>query len=89
MNFEVKLTNTAHKELRRLPKKVKQQVASALDTLEKEPRFGSPLQWQLKGYWSYHTGNYRIIYEIDDNNKVVIIEHIKHRKDVYRDMSRR
>jgi addiction module RelE/StbE family toxin len=86
MNYDVKLTNTAQKELKPLPKKVKQQVASALDNLEKAPRAGSPLQWQLKGYWSYHTGNYRIIYEIDDINKVIIVEHIKHRKDVYRDM---
>ncbi|MBM3238815.1 type II toxin-antitoxin system RelE/ParE family toxin [Candidatus Poribacteria bacterium] len=89
MNFEVKLTDTAQKELRRLPEKVKRQVANALDALEKDPRAGSPLQWQLKGYWSYHTGNYRVVYEIDDLNKVVLVEHIKHRKDVYRDMQRR
>lgn len=89
MNFDVQLTNTAQKELRRLPKKVKQQVANALDALEKDPRVGSPLHWQLKGYWSYHTGNYRIIYEIDDNNKIVLVNHIKHRRNVYRNMQRR
>lgn len=33
MNFNVKLTNTAQKELRRLPTKVKRQVANALDAL--------------------------------------------------------
>jgi len=122
MNFEVKLTDTAQKELRRLPEKVKKQVASALDAekvkkqvasaldaLEKDPRAGSPLQWQLKGYWSYHTGNYllfqlflliklfffkekfgyRVVYELDDLNKVVLVEHIKHRKDVYKSLQRR
>ena len=89
MNFNVKLTSTAQKELRRLPSKIRQQVANALDAIEKDPRTGSPLHWQLKGYWSYHTGNYRIVYEIDDDNKIVIVEHIKHRKDVYRDMLRR
>ena len=89
MNFDVQLTNTAQKDLRPLPKKVKQQVANALDALEKDPRAGSPLRWQLKGYWSYHTGNYRIIYEIDDDNNIVLVSHIKHRKNVYRDMQRR
>jgi len=109
MNFEVKLTDTAQKELRRLSEKVKKQVASALDALEKDPRAGSPLQWQLKGYWSYHTGNYllfqlflliklfffkekfgyRVVYELDDLNKVVLVEHIKHRKDVYKSLQRR
>jgi len=89
MRFNAKLTRNAQKELRRLPQKIKRQVASALDNLEKDPRTGSPLHWQLKGYWSYHTGNYRIVYEIDDNNKNVIVEHIKHRKNVYRDLLRR
>jgi mRNA-degrading endonuclease RelE of RelBE toxin-antitoxin system len=109
MNFEVKLTDTAQKELRRLPEKVNRQVANALDALEKDPRAGSPLQWQLKGYWSYHAGTsflfqlflliklfflkekfgYRVVYEIDDLNRVVLVEHIKHRKDIYRDIQRR
>ncbi len=89
MSFEVKLTRTAQNEVKGLPKKVKRQVANALDALEKDPRVGSPLRWQLKGYWSYHTGSYRIVYEIDDDKKVVLVGHIKHRKNVYQDMQRR
>lgn len=75
MNFDVKLTNTAQNEMK--------------DILEKDPRAGSSLRWQFKGYWSYHTGNYRIVYEIDDNKKVVLVSHIKHRRNIYRDMQRR
>ena len=89
MNFDVKLTNTAQNEMKRLPQKVKRQIANALDILEKDPRAGSSLRWQFKGYWSYHTGNYRIVYEIDDNKKVVLVSHIKHRRNIYRDMQRR
>jgi len=89
MRFDVQLTNTAQKELKRLPPKVKRQAVNALDVLENSPRAGSPLRQQLKGYWSYHTGNYRIVYEIDDEKKVILVSHIKHRKNVYRNMQRR
>lgn len=89
MRFDVQLTNTAQKELKRLPPKIKRQVANALDALENTPRAGSPLHHQLKGYWSYHTGNYRIVYEIDDTKKLVLVSHIKHRKNVYREIQRR
>ena len=88
MDFEVQLTHTAQNELKRLPQKVKRQVAHALDRLGKDPRAGDPLHWQLKGYRSYHTGEYRIVYEIDDDKKMVRVSHIKHRKDVYREMQR-
>lgn len=34
--------------------------------------------------WRIRVGSFRIIYEIDDTAKSVIILHIGHRKDVYR-----
>jgi len=29
-------------------------------------------------------GNYRIVYSVDTNSKIVVIERAKHRRDVYR-----
>ena len=41
---------------------------------------------KLKNDTSYRirVGMYRVIYEIDDKNKVVTVYKIRHRKDVYR-----
>jgi mRNA interferase RelE/StbE len=37
-----------------------------------------------KGYWRERTGNYRIIYEISDEQLVVLVIRAGHRKDIYR-----
>ena len=58
MNYELQLTNTAQREMKRLPKNVQRQVTHALDLIEKEPRIADALRWHLKGYWSYHTGSF-------------------------------
>lgn len=34
--------------------------------------------------WRIRVGDYRIVYEIDDEQRVVNVLHIGHRKDIYR-----
>lgn len=46
-------------------------------------RFGKPLRYSMKGYRSLRVGDYRIIYKIEIDTKVVTIIAIKHRKSVY------
>lgn len=45
--------------------------------------FGAPLKGNLKNYWRYRVGNYRIIAEIIDEEVKVIIIKIEHRKNIY------
>jgi mRNA-degrading endonuclease RelE of RelBE toxin-antitoxin system len=39
------------------------------------------LKGSLKEYWRVRTGNYRVIFEINDGS--IVIVRIRHRKDVY------
>jgi len=34
--------------------------------------------------WRIRAGDYRVIYEIDDSEKRVVVQHIGHRRDIYR-----
>lgn len=47
-------------------------------------RVGRALRFELEGRHSAHRGDYRIIYRIDDEQRVVFILTIEHRADVYR-----
>lgn len=50
-----------------------------------EPRrLGRPLQRELAGYYSARRGGYRVIYRVDEKNRVVHVVRIEHRSDVYR-----
>ncbi len=89
MAWNVELTATAIKQLRKLDKKWQ---AFILDYLEDEvatlgnPRNkGKALAGDKKGLWRYRIGNYRAICKIEDDQMLVIAVTIGHRKDVYDD----
>lgn len=44
---------------------------------------GKPLRYSLKGHRRLRVGDYRIVYRIDHETRLVTIVVIKHRKDVY------
>ena len=45
---------------------------------------GKPLRGELAGRWSLRIGDYRVIYVIDENQKIVILYSVKHRKVIYK-----
>lgn len=52
--------------------------------LDNPCRVGKPLTRELSGYHCARRGAYRVIYRIDDAERVVHIVRIDHRADVYR-----
>ena len=60
-------------------------VEFLLGPLTDNPRqVGHQLQRELSGLWSARRGAYRVIYEIDDEDRTVFVLRIEHRSDVYR-----
>ena len=52
--------------------------------LDNPHRVGKPLTRELGGYHSARRGAYRVIYRIDETERVVHVVRIDHRADVYR-----
>lgn len=52
--------------------------------LEGAKRGGHPLGRELEGLWSARRGAYRLVYELDEEERKVRILRIEHRSDVYR-----
>ena len=84
-NYIIELTRSAEKDLDALPKKALAKIAEQLDELEENPR---PIGYiQLKGgdkLFRIRVGDYRIIYAIDDEAKIVDVRAVANRKDAYR-----
>lgn len=75
----------ARREFDRLPIKVAAAVLETLDVVAENPRrLGKPLMLEHEGRFSARRGPYRIIYEVDDDARVVTVVAIGHRRDVYR-----
>ena len=84
-NYTLELTRSAEKELDALPKKILAKIAEQLDELEENP--GPVVYIQLKGsdkLFRVRVGDYRVIYAIDDEEKIVDVRAIANRKDAYR-----
>ena len=84
--YEVEITPEGLRHLDRLPEKV---LAAALETIlgpiaENPQRLGKPLLGELEGLRSARRGDYRIIYEVFENEHIVLIHRVQHRRDVYR-----
>ena len=75
----------ARREFDRLPISVAAAVLETLDAIAENPRrLGEPLMLRHEGRFSARRGPYRIIYELEDAERIVRVLAIRHRRDVYR-----
>ena len=82
--YSVALTGPAAKQVRKLQPPDRRRVLAAIASLEDEPR--PPGVRKLVGEenaWRIRTGDFRVIYEIDDGLVSVLVVRVGHRRDVY------
>lgn len=86
MEYRIVISKRAKRDLKKLGPDIKRQIRKAIDSLGSQPRPPSSklMKGIYKGYWRERTGNYRIIYEISDEQLVVLVIRAGHRKDIYR-----
>jgi mRNA interferase RelE/StbE len=73
------------KQLDSLPDDVHDRAVKRILALKENPRPHGCVK--LKGYeneYRIRIGNYRVRYEVRDQESIVLLLHCKHRKDVYR-----
>jgi mRNA interferase RelE/StbE len=84
--FEVEITPEGLRHLNQLPGKVRDAALQAIlgPIAERPRRVGKPLVGELTGLYAARRGDYRVIYEIDDDRKVVVVHRVQHRRIAYR-----
>lgn len=83
--FDVLLERGAERDLRRLPEAIHDRIIRALNGLSTNPR--PPGCRKLSGSkndWRMRVGDYRVIYEIADANRIIRVNRVRHRREVYR-----
>jgi mRNA interferase RelE/StbE len=83
-SFEIRFKQSVAKDLRQVPKKDVARILKRIEGLRDEPR--PPGAEKLSGREKYRIrqGVYRILYEIRNNELLVVVVKIGHRRDVYR-----
>jgi len=81
--YRVELADRALKEAKALPRDVRQRLVATLDDLAVDPR--PPGAKRLTNHPGYRVrkGDYRILYVIDDDKRVIRVLRMGHRRDIY------
>jgi mRNA interferase RelE/StbE len=83
--YKVSIKRSAVKEIEAIPqKKERQRIIRRIGQLAEDPR--PPGSKKLSGNDKYRIrqGTCRIVYSIEDNEIIVVVVKVGHRKDVYR-----
>ena len=82
---DIRLTFTpeAAKLLSRLHPESKKFIKEGLTELQQNPHLGDDLQQELSGFKSYKIKRYRILYDINEEEGVIQVYYVGHRRDVY------
>lgn len=87
MAWEIKFSETAMKQLAKIDRQAQKNIWKYLKeriAASEEPRsYGVPLRKDLVGFWKYRVGNYRIVVDLQDDELVVLVVRVGHRKNVY------
>ena len=83
--YHISIKKTASKELEKLPHKIISLITKSIYTLSSEPRpIGcKKLKAHHADLWRIRIGDYRVIYSIDEEIKIIDIKKVGHRKDIY------
>ena len=84
MSYNILIERQAQKELSNLPKLDLKKIEAAILKLANNPRPHNSKKLTGREGWRIRVGNYRVIYLIEDNNLVVIVVEVGHRKEVYK-----
>lgn len=87
MIWKIEFDVDVEKDLRKLGHTAQKQILAYLKEKIRpsdDPRLlGKPLSGNLKGLWRYRVGDYRILAKIEENNFIILVVHVGHRRNVY------
>ena len=82
--YRVDLRRQPQRALDKLPKSDFQAVIEAIKNLAQMPRPRGIEKVKSTGLWRIRQGDYRVIYAIDDNEHIVTVVRVGHRREIYR-----
>jgi mRNA interferase RelE/StbE len=82
--YVIRLHPDAARAFRRLHGPLRDRIGNAIDALSADPRPHGAVKLAGRNDYRIRVGDYRIIYAVDDDECLVLLARIAHRRDVYR-----
>lgn len=82
--FQIKLSNRARKDLKKLDKRFLIKVSESFEILTTNPLLGEKMSGEYMGSYRIKIHPIRIIYKVNLENSIISITTVGHRGDVYK-----
>ena len=85
VSWSLSVAPAAERALRGLDPNVRRRIVAAIDALEVDPRPAASTK--LVGFssrWRLRVGDYRILYDLNDRELIIVVVGLGHRREVYR-----
>ena len=84
MPYKIKIRRKAMKVLARIPRPYQENIIEAIRALSSNPHPPQSKKLTGRNSWRIRIGNYRAIYEILNDELVILVLNIGNRKDIYK-----
>jgi mRNA interferase RelE/StbE len=81
--YKARFLNIFLKQEKKHDTHIKKRIINIVAKLLKDPYSGIRMEGNLRGYWKERVGKYRILYKIEESEKIVIFFDVDLRKRVY------
>jgi mRNA interferase RelE/StbE len=89
LSYTVHLTRKAERQVRKLAKADQRQLVPHIDSLAREPRpDGCKKLAGKRNIYRIRVGDFRILYQIEDKELLVLVAAIGQRRDIYEELKR-
>ena len=84
MSYQIEITPAARREIRALPAYVRSQAVQIIDELGRDPKpaRAKELRDRTDIYRIWLAGHWRIVYEVNDEQIVVLILRVRRKEDI-------
>ena len=83
-NYSLLFKKSVTKDLRNIPNKDVKRLLSCIESLRDNPRANGCIKLSGQELYRKRQGLYRIIYEIQDSELIIMVIKVAHRSDVYK-----
>jgi mRNA interferase RelE/StbE len=83
-NYSLVFKKSVAKDLRNLPNKDVKHILKCIESLEENPRAEGCIKLSSQERYRIRQGTYRIVYEIQDSELIILVVKVAHRSEVYK-----
>ncbi len=87
--YRLVVAAAARRKIKLIPREHQEAVVFALTEVRENPFAGKALTRELTGRFSFRIGVYRLVYKVDQKDKVIQVINVGHRANVYKPVLKR